>query len=155
MICSIFFSCQQSPNSKNQRTFNTEPKVDTSYIAIIPYHEKNEARKATNLTSTDLVDIDSILVDFSKDYNSHISKSLSNSEDKKNYLINLRDYKRQYTPTKNINGEKEVIVYCMCDVSNVDWKHESKIVRDGGKCYFTLTINLTTKKYNIYMNGGA
>ena len=104
------------------------------------------------LTSTDLKEIDKILLRFAEDYNKHILSFLSPNDDKRNYLINLKDYKRQYTPTTNSKGEKEVLIYCMCQTFKFDWKKERMAVRDGGKCYFMVKVNLSTKDFESSVN---
>lgn len=148
-------SCQQTNSSGAYYTYDNGPEIDTSYIAIIPFEGKSAFRKPSQLTSTDLKEIDKILLRFAEDYNKHILSSLSPKDDKRNYLINLRDYKRQYTPTTNSKGEKEVLIYCMCHTFNVDWKKEPVIVSDGGKCYFMLKVNLSTKDFESAVNGDA
>ncbi|QNR84155.1 hypothetical protein H9N25_19950 [Pedobacter riviphilus] len=148
-------SCQQTNSPKPQYSYDNGPEIDTSYIAIIPFKKNAAFRKSAQLTSTDLKEIDKILLKFAEDYNKHILSLLSPNDDKKNFLINLKDYKRQYTPTTNSKGEKEVVIYCMCHTFNVDWKKERIDVEDGGKCYFMLKVNLKTKDFESSVNGEA
>jgi hypothetical protein len=148
-------SCQQTNSSGTHYTYDTGPEIDTSYIAIIPFEGKSAFRNPSQLTSTDLKEIDKILLRFAEDYNKHILSSLSPNDDKRNYLINLKDYKRQYTPTTNSKGEKEVLIYCICQNFNGSWKKERIVVLDGGKCYFMLKVNLSTKDFESVVNGDA
>lgn len=65
----------------------------------------------------------------------------------------LTNYKKQYVPYINIDGEKEVWVNCFCS-SKQGWKTNIIDARDGGDCYFNLKINLTKKKYYaLHVNG--
>lgn len=148
-------SCQPTNSPATHYSYDNGPEIDTSYIAIIPYREKSTFKKPAQLTSTDLQEIDKILLKFADAYNKHTLSLLAPGDDKRNYLIDLKDYKRQYTPTINSKGEKEVEIYCMCNTSDVNWKKEPVIVMDGGKCYFMLKINLATKDFESSVNGSA
>ncbi|MBB6237554.1 hypothetical protein HDC90_002176 [Pedobacter sp. AK013] len=148
-------SCQQITPSKIHYSYDNGPEIDTSYIAIFPFEKKSAFRKPAQLTRTDLIEIDKILLKFAEDYNKHMLSFISPKDDKSNYLIDLKDYKRQYTPTTNSKGEKEVLIYCICNNSNANWKKERIVVRDGGKCYFMVKVNLVTKGFESAVNGNA
>ncbi|WP_293313676.1 hypothetical protein [Pedobacter sp. UBA5917] len=146
-------SCQQTNPSKPHYSYDNGPEIDTSYIAIITFEKKSAFRRPAQLTSTDLKEIDKILLKFAEDYNKHILSFIPPKGDKRNFLINIKDYKRQYTPTTNSKGEKEVLIYCMCRTFGPNWKKEPVVVLDGGKCYFKLNVNLTTKDFESTVNG--
>lgn len=145
-------SCQPTNSPATHYSYDNGPEIDTSYIAIFPFEKKSAFRKSAQLTRTDLVEIDKILLKFAEDYNKHMLSFISPKDDKSNYLIDLKDYKRQYTPTTNSKGEKEVLIYCICNSANTNWKKERIVVKDGGKCYFTLKVNLVTKDYESVVN---
>ena len=71
--------------------------------------------------------------------------------------INLTDYKRQYVPIINTQGEKEVWVNFFCESFAADkWRTKTVQVEDGGKCYFNIKINLNTKEYyDLDINGSV
>jgi len=70
------------------------------------------------------------------------------------YIIDLKDYKRQYNVGFNDAGEKVVGIRFYCSTSHFDWKHERVVVKDGGNCYFQAGINITKKEsVFFYVNG--
>src|SRR5690606_3023640 len=143
-------------------------KADTSIIAILPLDTTQywifKNNKPTDLTTDDLHKIEVILTKSIDDYNSDQEKQFTEINNKhpkyklskKNFIIDLTRYKRQYVATLNSKGEKEVWVNCFCNSHNRDWKTEIIVVKDGGNCYFNLKINLTTEKYyELMVNGDA
>jgi len=74
----------------------------------------------------------------------------------KDFVIDLKKYKRQYIAVINSKGEKEVWVNCFCDTWKKNWRKELIFVLDGGNCYFNLKINLTKGEYyDLMVNGDA
>ena len=74
------------------------------------------------------------------------------------YEIDLegQDYKKQLVARTNRKGEKEVWINCFCHVQINSWKTEIQGVEDGGPCYFSLKVNLTSKMfYDLSVNGYA
>jgi len=142
-------------------------KVNTSIIAILPFTASHLSFKDCNpltLTNNDLIDIEKLLRQFVEDYNPERERQyneiITNNPgveiDKKNFIIDLTRYKRQYIAMTNDKGEKEVWINCFCSTSNKNWRKESVFVCDGGNCYFNLKINLTTGKYReLRVNGDA
>ena len=67
----------------------------------------------------------------------------------------LKIYKRQYVCGVDQHGNKLVWVNCFC--YGLDgWKTSIQVVMDGGDCFYSLIINLTTGKYdNLMVNGEA
>jgi len=74
------------------------------------------------------------------------------------FSINLKDYSRQYIPVINEREEKEIWINFFCDQvkEHPYWEKEVIFVMDGGKCYFSIVVNLSTMNYSkFYVNGGA
>jgi hypothetical protein len=72
--------------------------------------------------------------------------------------VNPSDYKRQYVPIMNEKDEREVWINCFCAFRehNEEWKKGIIRVKDGGKCYFNLKINLSKRfYYALNFNGEA
>ena len=69
------------------------------------------------------------------------------------YKINLEQYKRQYFPYINGDGEKEVMINCLCKVRNQKWLTQMYSVSGGGSCYFSGFINLKKRTFrDFYVN---
>ena len=67
----------------------------------------------------------------------------------------LKIYKRQYVCVTDRYGNKLVWVNCFCHAYD-GWKNSIQLVKDGGDCFYSLVINLTTGKYdNLMINGEA
>jgi hypothetical protein len=67
----------------------------------------------------------------------------------------LKVYKRQYVCVVDQHGDKLVWVNCFCNPYD-GWRTTTQVVVDGGDCYYSLVINLTTGKYeNLIVNGEA
>lgn len=139
---------------------------DTAVIAILPYDASQywvfKECKPADLTNNDLKQIETILNECIKDYNPEREIQFQEINDKhpelkldkKNFVIDLTLYKRQYVAVLNSKGEKEVWVNCFCSNGNENWKENLVFVKDGGNCYFNLKINLTTGKYcELIVNG--
>ena len=134
--------------------FRPISEVDSAIFVVLPFKEdysrifKNAT--ATELSSDDYEKIDNILEECIINYN----KTLL---DRNLKPIDLPNYKRQYIPVINSDGEKEVWVNCFCKhISShfFDWKNQIVIVMDGGKCFFNLKINLTKMQYSDFMVNG-
>lgn len=160
-------SCgQTTTDSKNQENHLDINKIDTSRIAILPFDTTEQGlfkdSKPTDLTSDDLQKIEAILSKCINDYNPEQEKQFENINkkhpeyklNKKNFIIDLTRYNKQYVATINAKGEKEVWINCFCRTWDSNWKKELIIVEDGGNCYFNLKINLTTGQYyDLMVNG--
>ena len=67
----------------------------------------------------------------------------------------LKVYKRQYVCVIDQHGNKLVWVNCFCHAYD-GWRSSIQLVMDGGNCFYSLVINLTTGKYdNLMVNGEA
>lgn len=162
-------SCGQTKTvAKNQEQHQNEYTLDTSVVAILPFDTTQywvfKDSEPTDLTNDDLQKIETILNKCISDYNPEQErqfKEISDKHpdyklDKKNFIIDLTHYKRQYVAILNSKGEKEVWVNCFCDTWNSDWKKDLIYVDDGGNCYFNLKINLTIGQYyELMVNGDA
>lgn len=61
-------------------------------------------------------------------------------------IMRLENYKIQYVPFLNEKGEKEVWINGFCSSFDSDWRKDIIHVFDGGNCYFTIRLNLSTGK---------
>ena len=166
----IFFtSCGQTINeNRSQAKQDKIIKIDTTKITILPFDTTQylifKNNKPADLTKVDLQKIEKILTNWINEYNPVQEKQFIDINkrhpeyklDKKNFIIDLTLYKRQYVATINSRGEKEIWVNCFCTTHNKNWKTERIIIKDGGNCYFSLKVNLTTGKYyELLVNGDA
>ena len=108
----------------------------------------------SKLSESELITIEKILTIAIKKNNENYSE---NKILKTDIEINLTDYKRQYVPIINTQGEKEVWVNFFCESFAADkWRTKTVQVEDGGKCYFNIKINLNTKEYyDLDINGSV
>lgn len=141
---------------------NDESDFNLSYsdYVILPYQSnwywtfKNA--KPGKLSQSELVDIDKILKIAIKNNNDKQREELqkynevnpNNPITKTAYELSLEGYKRQFVPIINNIGQKEVWINFFCEELGVkDWKTTLVLVEDGGNCYYSIKINLTTKTY--------
>ena len=175
LLISTFFlticltSCGQTINDTiSQQKQDEIKKVDTTKIAILPFDTNQywifKDNKPTDLNKDDIQKIENILTICINEYNLGQEKQFIDIDkkhpeyklDKKNFIIDLTRYKRQYVATINSKGEKEIWINCFCDTHNKNWRTERIVVKDGGNCYFNLKINLTTGQYyELMVNGDA
>ncbi len=158
-LTTSFVACGQAPNKKS--TDETHQKqssslsFDTSKTAIIEFNKKSRypfdsTFKAATLTQSELQLVDTFLLACVTDYNNSLDK------EHKQWSIDLknRNYRKQLIVATNKDGQKEIWVNCFCRVDNDKWKTRMFGVEDGGNCYFSFKINLTTKKYfDLGVNG--
>jgi len=162
-------SCGQTKTeSKNQEKPTKITQIDTSVIVVLPsetnLHWVFKTGKPSELTTDDLLKIETILKKCIYEYNPEQEKQFQEINDKhpeykldkNNFIIELGRYKRQYLATVNSKGEKEVWINCFCgEWGNIDRKRIFE-VEDGGNCYFNLKVNLTTGQYyELMVNGDA
>jgi hypothetical protein len=165
IVSTILFSCAQN-NSKRicQAKENDYDSIsisnnlfDTNSIAILKvdtaYYWLFKDAIDVDLTNSNIQMVDKLLNECIKKHNDQQDST------KKFYeFIDLKKYKRQYIPFINSKGEKKVHVNCFCisDWNLNGWKKSLVLVDDGGSCFFNVTINLTTNKYEeLYINGYA
>jgi hypothetical protein len=134
----------------------------------LPFNTSNnlafKENKQTDLSKDDFQKIELILTKCIDEYNLNQEKQFIEINNKypeykskkKNFIIDLKQYKRQYVATINSKGEKEIWVNCFCNTCNKNWKTNLLIVHDGGNCYFNLKINLAKKTYyELTINGDS
>jgi hypothetical protein len=161
----IFFACAQNTTSrqatpaKQDTIINQQLIFDTITIAILPidttYRWLFKDATSLQLTNEDLHSIDALLNACIKVHNSNQDSTNEYSE-----FIDLKEYQRQYVPFVDSKGDKKVYVNCFCshDIPNEFdyWKKALVEVDDGGSCFFHLTLNLSTNKYEqLFTNGYA
>ena len=167
IICLRSFG-QTKNESKNKDPHQNTYNIDTSVIAILYFDSSQywvfKNSKPTDLTNDDILTIETILNNCVKDYNPEQERAFKEINDKhpeykldrKNFIIDLTRYKRQYIAVSNSKGEKEVWVNCFCRAGKRNWKKDLIFVKDGGNCYFNLKINLKTRQYyELMVNGDA
>jgi hypothetical protein len=169
----LLVGCNQSNSVTEQNSERTESKIesnhtDSSDIAFLNNDSINykifKKGTAISLSQKDLIEIDRLLIECINEhnkkqeiiFNEKKSKNPDLSIKKKNFIIELKNYQRQYVAVKNERGEKEVWVNCFCATFDDGWKTDIHMVSDGGNCFFDLKINIDTKKYYDFMvNGDA
>ena len=69
-------------------------------------------------------------------------------------IDNYNDYYKQVYGLINKNGDKIIFLNCFCSAENNDfWKNKTVSVKGGGKCYFSIKINLTEfKTFDFWIN---
>ncbi len=169
IISTIHFACNGQTNTdlENQEFPSKSYKIDSSIIAILPFDtvqfKAYKDIKPTDLTFDDLLKIEKILHKCINDYNPEQERKFKEFNDqhpdykidKNRFIIDLSRYVRQYVATINSEGEKEVWVNCLCSTSG-EWRNHLIFVMDGGNCFFSLKINLTTGQYYQFsVNGDA
>lgn len=168
-ILLILSSSGQTNNNKQIQTFKKGVQTkDTSTYAILKFSKIDtwlfKDIQPVSLSENEIQEIEIILKRCIDMYNSSQQSffdSISKTHPEYNlkvqdFVINLYRYKRQYFPVINSSGEKEVWVNFFCDDFDKNWRKEMLIVQDGGNCYFSLIINLTTKSYyRFIVNGDA
>lgn len=141
---------------------NGQTKFDKQKIAILKYNKDfgwpfSENDKPAKLNNEELKSINSILVRCVNEYNPKGEKlynevlQVCKQCDYKleDFVIELNNYKRQYVPVINADGEKEVWINCFCK-ANHNWKKEIIIHVGGQSCYFNVLINLTRGSYDSF-----
>lgn len=161
----VFFACEQNKTSrqaahaKQDTIINQQLIFDTTKIAILPIDTTNHwlFKDVTplQLTNEDLHSINALLNACIKVHNSNQDSANEYSE-----FINLKEYRRQYVPFFDSKGDKKVYVNCFCSHDFPGefnyWKKTLIEVDDGGSCFFHLTLNLSTNKFEqLFINGYA
>ncbi|HNR06506.1 MAG TPA: hypothetical protein PKM27_04265 [Saprospiraceae bacterium] len=165
-ICLI--SCGKTNTESKKTEKLTTIQIDTSVITILPLdtnlHWIFKTGMPTELTTEDLLKIETILKKCVNEYNPEQERQFKEINDKhpeyklerKSFIIDLARYKRQYMAIVNSKGEKEIWVNCFCGNWDKNSRTSPVMVDDGGNCYFNLKINLTTGQYyELMVNGDA
>jgi hypothetical protein len=155
LICSCFCNYGQSSLPKD-------------HYVILPFEKDGYTTLAKNSIPASLNDSDFVIIDHvlsvcinkynreqTAEYKKMIRKFPENGFQRKDFIINLKMYYRQYIVVKNLKGEKEVWVNCFCTVQNMDyWKKQVVFVDDGGNCFFNVRINLTKRTFTDFIVNG-
>jgi len=72
----------------------------------------------------------------------------------KSLIDSYNDYYKQVYGLINKKGDKIIFLNCFCRAENNDsWKDKTVSVKGGGKCFFSIKINLTEKKaFDFWIN---
>jgi hypothetical protein len=142
-------------------------EYDTTKIAILDAGKLDDFKKykSAKLNDEDFIEIERLLKLSVFNYNSNQIMRIPNYQKKypdivvweENVTINLDNYKRQYIPYINGNGEKLVWVYCVINARvHEQWEKEVLYATGGGDNYFWVTINLNSKTQKDFsINGPA
>lgn len=147
-IC--IFSC-----SKTKKTDN----LDIIKIAILKCDSSIEATEKDIFLAEEL--INKRLKIFNDDENAQ--------NDDFNYVLNdpfhykkeeilLSNYYKQYCVYKNEKKEKIVSLNCLCSLDELslpNWRKSIIVVKDGGNCYFQISVNLDRKIVFGFMRNGS
>ena len=167
VVILIITSCHSVKRENKKVGTETLQNVqfDTSIIAIIPfdtsYYWIFKNCKTVSLTTNDIKKIEQLLpkgikTEQEKRFQMFRNKFPDDEISKKDFVIKLRKYQRQYVAVINDKGEKEVWINCFCETLGDDWRKIIISVDDGGKCFFNIKMNLTKGIfYEFYVNGSA
>ena len=155
----IFSSCVQ----KNIGTLEyNRLNFDTNSIAFFSW-DTSKGNFPNNsdplpLDQNDIDILDSLIqvrVDsFNKTHSLLLSNSFNIKLPKDVFKINLRQYKRQYFPYRDVNGESVISAICF-DSNFKDWKNQVYSGRmHGGISEFRLRVNLTRKSVDYFSISG-
>jgi hypothetical protein len=144
-------SCHQTNNKKenNKKEIRLPPQSDyylTSKETIrhVVFKENPENARPTTLSDEEILKVENIIAKRVLLYNKKAHRPIEQPA----------KYFKQFIPSINPNGEKEVFVYCYCSVLGDSWKKRIIGVSDGGSCYFQLKINLSKGKVVFFQTNG-
>ena len=135
----FLFSCNNDGNHPSKLILKDENGEDE--IAILQNFPKQNGTKFYVLTNNDIRIIEKIIV---KENDS--LRSLTNLLDDEK-PEELKNYIRQYLAYKNINGDKEVFVFCVSKERKYpNWRKKFIVTVGGGNSVFKGVINLSKEK---------
>jgi hypothetical protein len=153
--------------------------IDTSRMAIIPLSNvgwMDENYTQAKLSIAELAKLDTLLFVSTEAYNQKVinehDELMTFYREEAEYtnetfverevptyrmIEDLSNYRRQYIPYYNEEGDKMVQVYCNCIHFNYEgWKTAVLHISDGGNCHFDALLNLTERTCTrISVNGYA
>lgn len=158
-------ACQRSPD--NSTNNNSTLSIDTSLIAILPPDTTIAEFKSSienpqlNIVNKDIETIEFLLSDAVKSYNKNDSKTRFEEWIKsydttgtklEHFLIDLKQYKRQYIPFTTSHGQKVVYINCFRETDDKmfafpEWRKQFVAVDGGGMNYFHLKVSLDDMNY--------
>ena len=151
ILATIITSCNSQKNIQDETTITTS---DTSNYSILRFQEApnfpfDSSLKETSLSKSDL---DLAFILFSKSLNDYNLSHTKHPID-----IYKSNYKLQLIAATNADNEKIIWVNGFCYENHFSsWRNTIVWVRDGGQCFFDVTLNLTKKTFSeIGTNGRA
>jgi|WetSurMetagenome_2_1015567.scaffolds.fasta_scaffold305149_1 hypothetical protein len=157
-ISTIMISCKTSCHSKccssTSQSADKTMKDSAKYVIL-----SNESYASIYFKDSKMADLNSdeinrvlqLVTEAVQMYNNHENTRAVSPDALQ--LIDLDKYYMQLVPVI-FQKEKVVLVNCFCDPMGTNWKTDLVMVKDGGKCYFTVKINLTKKSYyDFFVNG--
>lgn len=146
IIYVFFFSCDPQKSSTS---------IDKSKITIL------KTEKSINLNNEDFLLAENLVKQRLAIYNteenaSNIVRDYALRDSlHKGKIIELDKYYKQCEAVLNEKGEKIIHFNCMCN-PNSNWETQKIIVKDGGNCYFQISVNLDKKiVFGFLINGNA
>ena len=131
-------SCGKVQNKKGRNEKVTSQidsiAADTSSITVMKLDSTNnwliKNSKPSHLSDREITKIEKIIKDCLSEYNVEQKKRFEQLYSGnfacdiklKDFVIDLSNYQRQYIPTINNKGEKEVWINCFCRTFDRDWK---------------------------------
>jgi hypothetical protein len=148
---------------------NCQIRTTNPEIFLFKYSKKNyswivENGKSFTPTREDLLKIEKVILKGISEqnpqreeyYNALKKNNPDSTIDIRDFILDLKNYKRQYVCAINHKGEKIVWVNCFCNSNGKNPKKQIISVNDGGNCFFGLYINLTNETYyDFIINGDA
>ncbi|MBA9079913.1 hypothetical protein [Rufibacter quisquiliarum] len=160
-ILLLFFALLNFATCRGQSAYVILKDKETITDLITIYKVLPESSTTTELSEAELDLVKKASIEYIKDFNTAISEEFRKRGERKKYakmyqIENLSNYKIQYVPYLNGKGEKEIWINGFCNDFDKDWRRELIHVFDGGNCYFTIRLNLTTgERLGIGTNGYA
>lgn len=169
----LVFGCRQ--NTKNETNASSHSYfIDSIDITVfVADSMKNqifpEDYIVVNTERSEIIECENLLKEYINQYNDRgISKADSLNKyhrkvkhksltiDKEQFLIDLKDYGRQYISVLNKENHKIVYINCFCNPLGFHYRQKDWVfVFDGGNCFFQLKIDLTDKKVIEFSDNGV
>lgn len=133
--------------------------TDSATLADIQFTHRLSHIQTVTLTKTEWLNMKRVekkcIEQYNKDLEQNFKKAGRNTKHARDYKIMALDfYKIQYIPYVNEQGEKEIFINGFCSSEGMRWKRSLVFTDDGGNCYFSLRINLSTGEcLNVSTNG--
>ena len=153
LIITAALNCKDKfPNQKSEAILH-HISVDTSLYCVFQYsnsmYRMFKNVRPASLSALEIDSLEPIILLAARKYNSRLKKPAER-------LHSLNKYKRQYVAVTTRNGQKKVWINFLCDVNNVQWRKNIVFTKDGGSCFFSLVVNLSSHHYyHLFVNGDA
>ena len=163
-----------SHNTKNGSTTSSYTySIDSIDITVfVSDSMKNQIfpnnYKVVNTEISEIVECETLLKTYIAQYNQrgilradslnkrHRIKYSSEAIDVEQFLIDLKNYGRQYISAIDNRNHKLVYINCFCNPLEFPYRHKDWVfVFDGGNCFFQLKIDLTDKKVIDFSENGV